>query len=1143
MKNENLINNLKTSLVFVTFILLFCGFALAEQTVKTINMPLGYDAVVNANQIKQYNLSVDYPDGINRVLAMEILVQGDFLAATDLYGGFLAGGTPVFCEPDKWTVFRDADNYEASFDCTPLLQNANWKGGDLTFVVMPTKVAGNLKPRVQLTYENKPTVGIEVYGTEYFAGQNGKTFIQLLDENHQPVNDSSCFTSIYYPNGDVWKFQQLMVYLNEGIYEYDFIVPFQSGVYPISAFCTLPSLTITEKLATDGFESGNGAGGTGWDGSWTLDGCTITTTPPANSGTYFMECFNDREPERTIASNSTYSNLNYDLYWRADSLEGAERVFVYFEDASGVDYLVYTINNGQDDGTWNRLTGSLHEEINGFDFDGDIRFYLSSPGNLENDDFYDIDDLNITLQGDIETNGSEYQIVRGSGEIHVTSNNGEYITELLYGEITNKSFDEDFTFHYDVVSQTSVNKTGQDVSLQLWKPFPCAHIINVSERLPNGTVIALPYSSDVDEIGRCVVKAEVDLNVGQTHDIEILTENYWKRQYGRYKSQMALSTEMINISCQNYVQANNLTAFPIPLTTVPYGQDNMWLACSSYLDLEYHLQASYAQFDPFLNLNFNFSLEQMEGLETAWIHMEEKIFELQDISNIIFNGLNLGNSYSLGLVTDPYPPTNPLYATYFGSISTSYLTYVSILGLPTTVWNYEPRNASIDTTNISVEVNATQIANEVWNSNQTAGITHIGGTTYSIGDDGKIRIRIVKGDDLQENADCTVTIMYPNETKYIDDVAMDNFGEGIYTYDFTTVGPYGVHTYYTDCTEDGGGDDKIFGLNTFQVKDVVSNLTASEIWEYEPRNVSVSINNTEISENVWNYSSRKLTDYSENSIAQGVWEYNNRNLTEFNFLVDTGLVNLTSKDVWEYEPRNVTVEINTTEISEDVWNYSDRELTAWDFLTSENIAAYVWNFTTRLLTGFNFTVNTTDNNLSAKDVWEYANRNLTYTQPMTIDYETVSEYVWNNSDRQLSEFNFVVNTTNNNLTAQEIWEYVNRSLTEFDFTIETGLNNLSAEEVWQYQNRNLTYTEDATNYTLINLEVWNADNRSLTEFNFVIDTGLVNLTAQDIWDNNLQRNLTYYPDSPDATNYSRIVEDVWNISDGEGRYVNGIVIP
>ena len=140
---------------------------------------------------------------------------------------------------------------------------------------------------------------------------------------------------------------------------------------------------------------------------------------------------------------------------------------------------------------------------------------------------------------------------------------------------------------------------------------------------------------------------------------------------------------------------------------------------------------------------------------------------------------------------------------------------------------------------------------------------------------------------------------------------------------------------------------------------------------------------SEISEAVWQYSDRTLTEFdfdvvNETEIAEEVWSFENRTLTEFLFNV------------------TLAAPINITAIAEGVWNYFNRTLSffQFDLVDEEKIAANVWNYTDRNLTYFPEVNLNTLANLTAEEVWSYTHRNLTYYPECATTPE-----IWNYSGR------------------------------------------------------------------------------------------------------------------------------------------------
>jgi len=79
---------------------------------------------------------------------------------------------------------------------------------------------------------------INVFGTEYSPGDEGRVFLQLL-RNHEPVNNSLCVIDIYWPNKTVFIKEAPMFYLegSKGLYYFDFLAPEEQGIYMLSVQC------------------------------------------------------------------------------------------------------------------------------------------------------------------------------------------------------------------------------------------------------------------------------------------------------------------------------------------------------------------------------------------------------------------------------------------------------------------------------------------------------------------------------------------------------------------------------------------------------------------------------------------------------------------------------------------------------------------------------------------------------------------------------------------------------------------------------------------------------------------------------------------------------------------------------------------
>lgn len=271
-------------------------------------------------------------------------------------------------------------------------------------------------------------------------------------------------------------------------------------------------------------------------------------------------------------------------------------------------------------------------------------------------------------------------------------------------------------------------------------------------------------------------------------------------------------------------------------------------------------------------------------------------------------------------------------------------------------------------------------------------------------------------------------------------------------------------------------------------------------------NITSTVNETNIANTVWNTTNRNLTYYPDNTnyslISATIWNYSGT--------VSNNILSQFANSIWSIF--NSTYNFISL-ITESVWTRANRNLTYYEDVTNytkinSELPYYVWNYSDKQLTQFNFDV--VNESQVAEYVWGYINRSLT----QDVAYE-----VWNYAGRNLT-YEYI-----NNISAQEIWEYVNRSLTSNDDIAQAvwvynnrtltyyELSNLSASDIWNYANRNLT--QDVSG------EVWAYANKTLTYYPDVTNYTLIN---DGVW-NNPVRNLTYYPDN--TINYTAISDAVW----------------
>jgi hypothetical protein len=225
--------------ILIIILLILCStIVIAVQPTQQYNKLLlspFYLASMTQNTNYSYSVSIITPDGISQVKSA-ILTLDAWINPTRTFNAWMNG---VVCNTPSYTVsttYAGAGRAVLTFDCTnAIIPNSV---NTVTFRVAGGNI-GASTAWLDLTYMNNPVGGLILGGTEYQINDNGTVFLQLLDNNQQPVNNSICYLTMFSPDKTKILDGAMMTYLltSEGLYYYDFIVPNTVGVYMISARC------------------------------------------------------------------------------------------------------------------------------------------------------------------------------------------------------------------------------------------------------------------------------------------------------------------------------------------------------------------------------------------------------------------------------------------------------------------------------------------------------------------------------------------------------------------------------------------------------------------------------------------------------------------------------------------------------------------------------------------------------------------------------------------------------------------------------------------------------------------------------------------------------------------------------------------
>ena len=698
---------MKFKLLFILCFLLSFSLVMAEQTVKTIEVPLGFMPIINANQIYEVNFDVKTPDRIGEIISMEIFLTGDFQANTKVYARVKKpkSSTLFSGNPGDWTSPPvTSTNYDMVFDFSPLIKQYQWKGGNIGFGIFSNKQALNVRARLKITYLNNPRASAEVFGTEYVTGDPGKVWVQLLNGTADVINNAICQIDIYDPNNNQYIEKAVMTPLGEeGIYTYDLIIPSEGGVYPAVVEC------FYDASQTQNFATSN-------DIIWGINNANTYTA------TYVRDAVYHKIKEQKINGLSQFetvynftgviiptpnTTLGWTLYW------DGKWVSTLNDD---VTMSIYNWTSGTYIDLPNKIISqsgrnSFSNSVNTPNQSLETLGYVSPSGVVSvkfRDDNTVADGTNTNFQTDLlyfatdEAGVGEWQDVKGSSELHVNSGK-KWAYTLDSGEVKNNTLVDGFYLNLTLGSQTSINNTDIDIQIPMFSPFSCSSVRNITKDGVNINWTFGSYDSD-----RCYIQWTQDLIPSKNYAIQIIIDNDWKREVNSLVSDSNNLNDYVTIACEDYRQSNNLSAFEVPLLTkldnLP--NDNFYRICNSFYD-------HYFEFNKTFNTYFNFDIatfetQEMNEMEARYREMLKDYDNLNEVGKVILTGLINADSFSLLILNDSYSPQNPNYTKFWANISSSNQNYnkpTNTTAIVQSIWDYS------GTINSNI---LTQIVNSIW---------------------------------------------------------------------------------------------------------------------------------------------------------------------------------------------------------------------------------------------------------------------------------------------------------------------------------------------------------------------------------------------------------------------------------------------
>jgi len=573
------------------------------------------------------------------------------------------------------------------------------------------------------------TYKLKLHGTTYEPYQNGKVFVQLLDDENEPVENATCYCSIYYPDGfEKWKEDQFMTYSDEGLYFYPFVTPTETGNYMVSAYCVIPNADWILYNAYDDFNLGVVSGGIGdWADDWFLSGNADFSTDNPHSGCFSLVLRGlGGYADRPVNSSEDVDRVVVSFWARAYNLEALDFAYFIFcgNDNATNCTTVQTWTEGDDDDVWHYYSFTFLKKD--FNWSNSVWVKFDATAFSGTEDYFYIDDINVTLIQDVY-NKTEYQTVRGSGEVVVRD-------DLLYSYIfTNGCMDategNEFggTAYLNLTITSLVSETRNvDVTINGFNYYYCSDIYEF--RFWNGTswIPITNYTCYYDSsVGQSILMFTQEMERGQNYYYYFKLRNKWYRTFEFIYSGMNKTWEIVYDICEWYYNQSGKPMPQIPLnetTNDCFDADSVECWCEHILETIYQAHQRRIFVD-----SLNTTCGNPDGLSSMYQFLEGLIELDKDIRpNYDTYVIQL---YNYMLISNDYK--GKFYKTdIFGNISSSYQINnkldsldTKIGTLPQETWNYTDRTLT--------DYNQTEIISLLKEINATTGIIHV--TVFQIG--------------------------------------------------------------------------------------------------------------------------------------------------------------------------------------------------------------------------------------------------------------------------------------------------------------------------------------------------------------------------------------------------------------------------
>jgi hypothetical protein len=672
----------------------------SQQTNKIFLYPF-YRASMTNGQSYNYTFDIMPPDGLNSV-SSAIVSFDVYINPTVTFNASVNG---VACRTPGYTIsttYASAGQAGITFDCGNVIN----KKGNYVLTLKPTSQnTGAITGWVDVTYVNEPRAKVEVHGTEYTYGQEGKVWLQLLNSTGQTINNGVCYLDIYSPSGDDTIERALMNNFNhDGIYYYDFSIPLEQGVYPVVALCyytasLFPKFLSNYTLINGTYNSGTINNTISQDGS-ILRLQEVNLAPIRK----FEAIFNF---SASGCNNISESFLNgFTVYWygKWDSVTNDYITMSIYNYSSQswitmnnqiISQISYqTVSNSISSNNFTKA-GIINATNNNFLIKfTDVNMTDGAVSNLDTDEFY------VSCDHFLNPN---WQLSIGSSEVHVTSEHNYLIQLDSVQNINSTSYPHGgIQFNYTVSSGTSMNLTNQEVIIQGSTGLSCPSSQDLIQKYNSTSLMfenvtySTKYNFDGNQKESCDIIFTQTLEKGANYYYVFTFSNLWAEQVIEDVEHQKLIYETFYGLCNGYRISKGYAAYTFPMsgmnnTDVFYGE------CQHYYNLHHQYNLLYNS--TIIYDLYNISSEiNLNNFLSSWGVLLNYDFLIREKTTNILKQLTIDGLYGqLILSTSPY---QNLSTFFWANLSTAQYNYRLLTALNMSsgsnltaadVWSYNNR--------------------------------------------------------------------------------------------------------------------------------------------------------------------------------------------------------------------------------------------------------------------------------------------------------------------------------------------------------------------------------------------------------------------------------------------------------------------